>query len=67
MMPSMLHAISLLCRLFSSEFPHEGSGRHVVFRSVSMPVCRLIAFCIVGVVWGVLVSAIAYWIAVSLI
>lgn len=66
-MPSMLRAVRLLCRLFSSEFPHEGSRRHVALRGVSMPACRLVAICIIGVIWGMLVSAVAYWIAVSLI
>ena len=62
----MLRAINSLCRLFSSEFPHRGSGKHVVFQDVSMPVCKLVRIGIIGVIWGVLVSAVAYWITVSL-
>lgn len=64
--PAMLRAINLLCRLFSFEFPHRGSQGHVVFQGVSMPVCKLVVLGMIGVAWGVFVSAIAYWIAVSL-
>lgn len=63
---AMLRAINSLCRIFNSDFPDRNSTSHVVFRGASMSVCKLIMLSAIGVIWGVFISAVAYWIAVSL-
>jgi hypothetical protein len=64
--PAMWRAFDPICKLLDFRFPIRNGEKHEGFRNVLMPTRKLILLGALGVLWAVIVSAIAYYVAASL-